>query len=601
MRKGIKNGKRLVNQHSHGTKLVQTIWTLPKQRRTAFIAASLMFVFTLFFLMPLDLYLNNHIEFNIGFIDIAFPLLVASICIFIALILLFPLILRCQALDVAVLLLCGATAAFYFQVLFLNGEMRPFMDDDTDYIILNAKGWINFTVFYIITFLPLFMWKGLKDSKKYKTIKWEKGVIYASIIILGMQTAGIAASITGYDMTHFDGSQYFSYKKAFQLSSEGNICVFITDRLDVKYMDKALEDYPELNEQLEGFTFYKNNVSTHTFTFPSITRMLTGEPYDNSDFFAYMDKAWARRNIIDVLRENGYRSALLISRSGAYGRLSHVYDRADNITVPEKSGIDKKHSQIAKTTINISFSKAMPYFAKGIFIERTGMGFGNAFLEWPDDVLLPIISVETDLNFYKHLKTAGLSIQTEHKTLSIAHLNCAHDGGYRYNQVVDTIELYDGDRHDSARGCFAILNEYFSQMKDLGIYDNSTIIIVADHGTQNNIQETPQLAGEITSALLIKPINASGDLKTDTESELSNVNFAAGILRIAGLQHEDFGLAYFDIIDGQLPQTREFFLTRDKYKTRDRYIISGDANDFSNWTFISNGENNHENRSGNGK
>ena len=56
-------------------KYFQTVFTLPKQKRAVFVMACLMFVFSLFFLMPLDLYLNNLYEFNIEFIHAALPLL----------------------------------------------------------------------------------------------------------------------------------------------------------------------------------------------------------------------------------------------------------------------------------------------------------------------------------------------------------------------------------------------------------------------------------------------------------------------------------------------------------------------------------------------
>jgi len=501
------------------------------------------------------------------------------------------------------LLLCGAVAACYVQVLLLNGEMGQLTGAGADYA-MNLKNSLTRLVFFIIFFIPLCVWKGLQDSKKYKNVKWETGMLFISIVILGMQAAGIAAAIPGYNSVIVRGPDYLAYGNAFQLSSEKNICVFIADSLDVKYVNETLGKYPELHEQLDGFTFYENNVSTDVSTFPTITRMLTGEIYDGRESrTAYWDKAWAGRNIIDILRENGYSSKLLIGKLSTFGRFSNIYERADNLKELNEPDVRIKHSQIAKTTLNISFGRAAPYFFKEMFFRIFDTGFSNEFFEWPDEgVLLPAINIRTDMDFYNYLKKSGIYTQNERKTFTFTHLNCAHDAGYRYNQDADTVELYAGG--DSIRGCFAIINEYFRQMKELGIYDNSTIIIVADHGSIKNVRfRELQLAGEITSALLIKQENERGNLKKDSESELSHENFHATVLQIAGLPRDDFGPSYFDIIDGRLPQKRELYSgykfgladKTGKYKITNnpndqsltgRYEIRGDANDFSNWVFV---------------
>jgi len=591
-----------VHNGKDGIKLFQTALTLPKRRRTAFIAICLAFAFTLFFLMPLDLYLNNFIDFNISAGHVALPLLAASMAVFFAVVLVFPLFFRGKALDLVILLLCGAVAAFYVQVLFLNGEMSQLTGNGTDYDI-NLATSLKRLVFVITIFVPLCVWKGLQDSKNHKNVKWETGILCAAVIILGMQAAGVAAAIPGYNSKIVSGPGYLSYNKAFQLSSEENICVFITDALGVKQVREALEKYPELYEQLDGFTFYENNISAQLGTFRSTVQMLTGEIYTTRySVTGYWDRAWAGRNIIDILRENGYGSNLLISKTATFGHFDHLHDRADNLSVLNESDVKIKHSQILKTTLNISFGRAMPYFFKAKFFSRFDAGFSNDFFKWPSDDILPrAINNGTDIKFYNHLKTTGLYTQNERKTFALSHLNCAHDKGYRYNPDEDTVELYDDG--DSIHGCFAILNEYFRQMKELGIYDNSTIILVADHGSYENLKLGElELTGEITSALFIKPGNTRGNLKKDAESELSNDNFRASIMQIAGLPHDDFGSSYFDIIDGRLPQKRVLYsgynyglvYENGKYKiTRDGsdlglrgvYEITGDANDFSNWLF----------------
>jgi hypothetical protein len=576
----------------------QTVLTLPKQRKKAFVAACSMFVFSLFFLMPLDVYLNNFIYFNISLRVVVLPLFVVSAGLFLVIILVVPLIFRGRALDVVTLLLCGAVLAFYVQALFLNSEAWQLIGSRQDYSEISFARSIEWMIFFISFFLPLCIWKGFRGSKKYKNIKWENGILYILIVILGMQLTGVVTALLNYN-NPVNEPRFLSYDKIFRLSASKNICVFIIDNLDVKYMNDVLKEFPELYEQLDGFTFYENNTSTYTNTFPTLTHMLTGERYNGHDSqLDYWDKAWARRNIIDILRENGYNSTLFVFNNFIYGNLNHLYARADNFATQQEVAMKIKYPQIAKATLSISFSRIFPSNFKTIFPVRSIVDFSNDFYELADNILPPAMNAKTDLFFYNNLKTTGLYTQDEYKTFTFIHLASVHwlSKGYRYNPNMHTVELYeDAGVIEVARGTFAILSEYFKQMKNLGIYDSSIIIVVADHGRRPTFDKpiSPdllQLQGEITSTLLIKPKNTRGRLKRDPIPELSHVNFGASVLQAAGLPHEDFGLSYFDIINGNLPQKRELSLLLLKGAPTDvppgKYEITGDANDFSNWFFV---------------
>jgi len=577
------------------SKLFHSILDLPKPTKMAFVSVCFTFVFSMFFLMPLDLYLNNYIEFNIDFMNVALPLLAISVGLFFVFILILPFIFRGAALDTITLLLLGLSLFFYVQVLFLNGEVVELFGGGTKYSERSPTRTINLLIFIIVIFIPLIIQKWFLNRKIHKIVKWENGLLCATIIILGMQTTGVVAAISNYDSKSVKKSHYFSYNKTLELSSEENICVFVMDYLDVKYMNDALLEYPELYDQLDGFTFFENNVSVYMYTFPTITYMLTGEILNSDDSRpAYWDRAWAKRNIIDVLRENGYRSTLLISKPSTYNSLENIKNRADNFMEYYESDVKINHYEIAKITLAISFGRAVPYYYKDIFFMNLYSDFSNDFFTLADYESPSTIGVKTDLAFYNKLKTIGLYTQNNHKVFTFIHLNSAHDGGYHYNSDADTVEPYAGDYRYAVRGSFAIINNYFTQMKELGIYDSSTIVILADHG-RNPIgglwhKDNYPWDGVTTPALLIKPKNERGSLERNQTAELSHTNFRASILQFAGLPHEDFGLSYSDIINGSLRQTRTHYWLEwenaNNYTLGDKFEIRGDANDLSNWKYV---------------
>ena len=571
------------------------LFTTSPQRRLAYIASCFAFAFTLFFLAPLDLYLNNTVDFNIGFSDAALPLFATCLAALAAGLLVFPLIFRGQALDFLSVTLCLLTAASYFQALFLNDSLINIMgDDETDIKAEITMNLINGFIWAIMIIPPLLIWKKFYNNPKYKSVKWETVIICVSVIVTGMRLTGCFAAISKYDVD-VEMPYYLSYDKAFELSSNENICVFILDTLSVQYMDDALEQFPDLNAKLDGFTFYQNNVSYYPATFPSLALMLTGEYYGQAEYILqkfYFEKAWGKRVFIDILRENGYNSNLLLEKLSTFGNYGFLKNRADNIVALSENQIKINHYQIIIKTLKFSFEKISPYGWK-YFFRINNADFSNDFYEWGvDDILPPALGDETDISFYERLKSVGLSARHDGNTFAVSHLNCSHDGGYRYNAETDELER-GGTVLISTYGSFMILNEYFTQMKELGIYDNATIIILADHGSNEGAART------LTSALLIKPKNSHGSLRTDKTSELSHINFGASILETAGLPREGFGLSYFDIINGKLPQTREYIpymlLEKDRFDKstgkyqlfgKVRYQIIGDANNPDDWTYM---------------
>ena len=149
----------------------------------------------------------------------------------------------------------------------------------------------------------------------------------------------------------------------------------------------------------------------------------------------------------------------------------------------------------------------------------------------------------------------------------------------------------DVDRWVTTRGDFEILFYYFDQLKKLGIYDNTTIIVLGDHGRAPDEVEREGKEGldsPIVTALLVKPANAeSGKLKLDDKAELSLDFFPASVIEYAGIDHKDFGTSFNDVIEGGLHpdrwlQTYEWGgYGKVIYKTL--YKITGDARDFANW------------------
>jgi hypothetical protein len=208
---------------------------------------------------------------------------------------------------------------------------------------------------------------------------------------------------------------------------------------------------------------------------------------------------------------------------------------------------------------------------------------------------VPVVSIESDVKFYNFLRQSTFSADSEKDVFILMHLNSSHaDGdindphsyGYHYDEASGEIR-YGGSRWDVTRASFEKLNYYFNRMREIGVFDNSTIIITGDHGRRGDL---PDLV-----SLFIKPKNSTGELITDSVTELSNKYFPASILDAAGVPHEDYGISYFDIINGLVPAppVRTLYVvgawTTPIARIRGGYgvwEVVGDASNLENWTFI---------------
>ena len=301
-------------------------------------------------------------------------------------------------------------------------------------------------------------------------------------------------------------------------------------------------------------------------------------------YFEYFDEAWSQRTPIDVLRENGYTANLYLDRGTTYGSMEQIFDRADNIAYGDKN-LKPNINAVIDITGRQSLARLSPYFLKLFYLSTINASFANRLIyvdvDACPDYARPVVGPESDLDFYRYIRDKEVTTNNEDKVFNFIHLNGAHDISYRYDAKSDEI-IGNGANNiiETTRANFEIINTYMEKMKEAGVYDNSVIIIVADHG----------LGAIATATLLIKPINSRGVMQENAEPQLTSKYFPASILEAAGIARtpDDFGISYFDIIGGMPPPTR--YVQARRYLQVSQPIeaiqVPADASDLANWQRI---------------
>ena len=584
----------------------------PMKFRDAAAAAALSFAlsFAIFVLSPLYVIGDNQELFPMPAGEILLPVMLAGAVNALLLggvLLLLRRFLPC-VYSVLSRLLAGLLIAFFAQGTFFNPAGTVMTGYRTSYVEFNAASAADTTAYLLIVLLPLIIHIiAVKRPQKKKLVSFDrKSVLFISAAALAVQLgwAGVKALRTDFGRYNERYYGYFSYSRSMSLSDKGNIVVFLTDRLDGDYMDAMLEKYPELSEKFSGFTYYQNNVSHSTNTFPSVAQMLTGEQYDGGEWYGYMKKAWDGDSIPEQLKANGYDVNIIPDTITTVGIPRMMSSFCDNIGYYDRSETKPNYFGeygVLHGTAKLSLARLLPGFMKGAVACGLGTYPGREYLipdKVPEDKIIPVLKPFTDIRYFERLRTDGLDADNENKTFSFIHLSGSHNLSPALASLYEPVEG-EADVYETTRGDFEILFCYFDEMKRLGIWDDSTIIILGDHGRPPNETDgmfNLKLKSAITTALLIKPAGSeNAPIAYDRYSELSNDYFGASVLEYAGIDHSGCGLSYRDVIENDLHPERYLqsvkFLNYGALKYTARYRITGDARDFDNWELLPEHEN----------
>ena len=193
---------------------------------------------------------------------------------------------------------------------------------------------------------------------------------------------------------------------------------------------------------------------------------------------------------------------------------------------------------------------------------------------------------DDDAEVYKNLTASGLDTYDSDKNFTFIYLHGSHSP-FTLNSNVERVD--ESTSIEQTVGSFKIIDEYIKELKRLGVYDNTTIVITGDHGYPYTDTEPPlKYMDEGTrTCVFIKPKNSKGELKTrHTQASLNDI--IPTIVKDTNLKtSHNYGDSLFDIDENQT-RTRIYYHSRlsgDSKLIFDKYKITGDAADKNNWKF----------------
>lgn len=523
---------------------------------------SFLFLFMWVTFGPSEIFFSNVSEFDFVFKEFGFYMIAATIIGAIVLAVLLALIPE-KISKVLKALLLGLSVAGYIQVMFLNSNLDLLglnpdgYSAETSKIVVNTIIWV--VIVAIVMFLSVFL-EGLlkhnsagtnnitdrKSQKGNETPKFEgtgeKIILYGSGILLAIQLVAFvslffAAPSKAYA---YDSEDTFrlSGKDQFKVSEDGNVVVIILDSFSNESFEKALSYAPDSADFLHDFTYFNNVCPNYLGTFPSLVHMLTGNDVDFgatvNEWTAASWKSEKADSFYNDLAANGYDFRLytpdlnIICGLNDFAELTA--DKISNVTNSPYNMI-VANKKLCVSMLKMSGYRMFPEILKPLFY--TGMD------EYEDVITIDSEPVyHENYEFFSKLSTEGLQSESGRKLFLVQHLM----GTHLFKNDAQCNFAEDSSFEETATGCLKLVSDYLDDMKELGVYDNSVIIITADHGMGEGQH----------SSFFIKNVNEVSDSMKVNDAPVTFCEFLPTIAALTGLDSSKYGETFFDIEAGSV-------------------------------------------------
>ncbi len=494
----------------------------------AIVAAFL--VFTVLVVAPYELVAGASGSLVLGLSEVWLPLAVAGLagaaCLALA-----ASLLRGRAFDIALLVMFALGLCAYVQVMTMNGAL-PSADG-------KAVDWGSFAG---ITVVSALVWVALVAAVLVlghrKRLLARAGAAAVSVFLIVVQAVGVAGLFVAPPAQGEDalgaaaGGEPIrvTQEGLFEVSEKGNVVVFVLDMFDTRQMQHLLDGNPAAFDELSDFTLFTNVSGSMIPTRYAVPYLLTGQfPREDELFSQYLSERYARSSFLDGINEAGYSVGLYSDTLGfeylPSDEVQRVADLTENLHEVASPRIDNVGTVL--TLWKCALYRDSPWLLKRFFWfytdevnnnmveQNVAVGAaGDDAAEGSGDGATGDGAAETpytidDARYYRSLCDRGLEVREGGSgAFRFIHLLGAHYP-YSMDENAQDVGVDNSTLDAQSLGALHIVEEYVRQLKDAGVYDNTTVIVTADHGEWYC---TMQLDEPTSPLLMVKPAANDGAL-----------------------------------------------------------------------------------------
>lgn len=441
--------------------------------------------FLLLLYAPLELFFSNLEEFKFGFGQL-FPLLLCLFLIGFAGCLVVLLISRGLYRRLYDVVLCVGFVGFlctYIQGMFLSGALPALDGEAIHWGQYRAQHIGSVVLWLVVGTAVVLLARFLHRQRVFKLITGVSLFLTAILLVtgisVGVMNQGFSTKVS--TVMTVDGE--------FTMSQDENMVIFVVDATDGQTFLDMLEE-SEFGDILEDFTFYPDTVGAYPFTKYAIPYILHGQWYENqTDYYGFTNEAMEKSPLLQQLRQENYRMGFYDGDAAYVGGSS--VDGVENVC--EFSFEIGKRRQLLKEELKLVWYKYAPWPLKPLV--RVDMDRFSQVLRVPQGVS-PYLWKNPYV--YEAIGSHEVTLVPE-KCFRFFHIEGAHVP-FRYDKNVNVIQ--DGTYEGNMECTMTVVSAYLQKLKDAGVYDNTAIVILGDHG-YDNFRDTP-LLGRMNPFLAIK-------------------------------------------------------------------------------------------------
>ena len=497
--------------------------TPPDKKSRSLLPAACVSLFACFSLLiygPLDMYSHNVSDLWFSLAQLWPGLALTTFAAFAASMLVFFLLrlINVRLYRGALALYFGIALAAYLQGNFFNINATPLEGDAVIWSTHLFSALASIALWVGIILIPILVL--CFASKRFVAF-----IQALSLALVIMQFVGMITMFINMPLRK--DQLYMSTKDRFKLSPQENIIVLVADSIGTDYMDKLMEKNPEALDFMDGFTYYPNTVGAYRKTAGTFAYLMSGEYYLNQQPFSdYCREAFTKDTFWKELKELGYGIHIGEAGSGVpyYEEQMEVFDNLISQQMEVSS-----HTALIKAMLKMTGYRFSPEVLKPFLMQDFLPAFNSIMQQAKDQSPK---AKKDDVSFYNALVKEKLSAQREGKSFHLYFLQGAHTP-YRMDAKAQRVADNSVDYYQQLLGTFHIFREYMTQLKELGLYDNATILIMADHAQTTNLPPKNPL-------FMIKPKGASGALMSSL-APVSYEDFRPTIMKAADGDYAKYG------------------------------------------------------------
>lgn len=542
-----------------------------KEKRLRFLSALLLAVavsFSFCVYDPLEGFLSNSADFWFDLPALIPAMAIMFVAVF-AIVFLLTRYLPKKASAIVSAVIFAVTIGAYIEYNFLVSGYPIMNGDEINWSSLAYKGTLSIIIWavLIIGFVIFAILKG--DI-------FRKVVVFVSILLTGaLLVSAVSLFITKPPAEKSDVG--LSTQNMYDLSKDENILVVVSDTFESSYFARALADDPTLADDFKDFIYYHDTTGVSTFTNLSMPLFFTGKDITLGDYSSTLLKNnYDTTDFFDYMHNNGYD--VRYYTWDAYTS-DNEEGKVDNAVKASASSSVSATARVSELMYKFSMFKWMPHYLKQFFMVDTADFSAAQSLTGVD------VYVQDDLKFYNDLDKTGFDGDTAKKQLVMYHLKGVH-APYKTDRNFNAIQ-YDAStpledrRYEKSLAQVKTFKEIIKKLKDAGKYDDTTIIITADHG---NLQR-------FNPIFLVKPKNADAAFRESTAQVSVLEDYIPTIKALAA------GKDWSETAIGSLSETAKRTRTVYNYNFATSYgtrltskstiEVSGKAYDDSSYTVVS--------------